>query len=154
LFAGLILKVSQKNFEKIFKGGHIPKNNVQNNQAIDDLKKKLLCCVTAASDQKGEDLVVLDVTKISSFADYFIICHGQSGRQVRGIARHIKEKLGESGFEPFGIEGSDEGDWILMDYNEIIIHVFHKSMREFYDLERLWHEAPRIDKLDEKTIKI
>ncbi|MCD6353116.1 MAG: ribosome silencing factor [Proteobacteria bacterium] len=131
----------------------MPKDKVQKAKATENSKKKLCCCVQAASDQKGEDLVALDVTKISSFADYFIICHGQSGRQVRGIARHIKEKLGKAGFEPVGIEGSAEGEWILMDYNDVIIHVFHKSIREFYDLERLWNEAPRIDTIDKKTIK-
>jgi len=61
--------------------------------------------------------------------------------------------LGKAGFEPVGIEGSAEGEWILMDYNDVIIHVFHKSIREFYDLERLWNEAPRIDTIDKKTIK-
>ena len=94
--------------------------------------------------------MALKVTKLSSFADYFLICHGDSNRQVRGVARHIEEKMKNAGFLPLGIEGLKEGNWILMDYGNIIIHIFQKPIREFYDLERLWTDAPRID-LDEKN---
>ncbi|MBW1679479.1 MAG: ribosome silencing factor [Deltaproteobacteria bacterium] len=111
-------------------------------KAAKDPEEKFHCCVQAALDRKVEDLVILKVTKFSSFADYFLVCHGQSSRQVRGIASHIKEKMGEAGFAPLGIEGYPEGKWVLMDYSDIIVHIFHKPMRDFYDLERLWTEVP------------
>lgn len=89
-------------------------------------------------------MVVLEVKEVSSFADYFVICHGDSTRQVRGIARTIEERMKEAGFLPFGVEGAREGQWVLLDYEDIVVHVFLKPVREFYDLERLWSEAPRI----------
>lgn len=91
------------------------------------------------------------MAQFSSFTDYFVICDGQSSRQVKAIARHIKEKAGEAGFEPLGIEGYTEGQWVLLDYGEIVIHIFHKPIREFYDLERLWVDAPRIA-IDEENL--
>ena len=105
---------------------------------------KFACCVQAANDKKAEKLVILDVRKLSSIADYFIICHGQSNRQVRGIAGHIQETMAASGYKPLGVEGVAEEAWVLMDYGDIIVHVFLKAVREFYDLERLWADAPRI----------
>jgi ribosome-associated protein len=97
-------------------------------------------------------LVVLKVAEISSFADYFLICHGDSSRQVQGIASNIEEKLKKTGFVPLGIEGYQEGSWVLMDYGDVIIHIFQKPIREFYDLERLWVDAPRLDVDEEKPI--
>ena len=123
--------------------------NIPRKKTGKDPKEKVSCCIQAALDKKAEDLVILKVTKLSSFTDFFLICHGQSTRQVRGIARYIEEKVGEAGFEPLGVEGYREGRWVLIDYNEIIVHIFQKSTREFYDLERLWIEAPRIE-IDEK----
>ena len=119
--------------------------SIPKEQGEKDFQKKFRCCIQAALDKKAEDLVVLEVAKFSSFTDYFIICHGHSTRQVKGIARHIEEKVGEAGFEPLGVEGYNEGKWILMDYNDIIVHIFQKPIRDFYDLERLWIEAPRIE---------
>ncbi len=108
-------------------------------------KAKFICCVLAAADKKAEDLVILDLKELSSFADYFVVCHGQSKRQVRGIADHIYETMSAAGYKPLGIEGLSEEAWVLMDYGELIVHVFLKSVREFYDLERLWSDAPRIN---------
>lgn len=104
-------------------------------------------------DKKAKDLVILKVTQFSSFADYFLICHGDSSRQVRGIARHIEEKMKEAGFNPLGIEGYTEGNWVLMDYADIIVHIFQRPIREFYDLERLWIEAPRVEVDEKKSLK-
>jgi len=125
-------------------------NSIPKKKASKDSEKKFGCCIQAAIDKKAEDLVVLNVSQFSSFTDYFLICHGQSSRQVKGIARHIEEKAGEAGFEPLGIEGYKEGSWVLMDYDDIIIHIFQKSIREFYAIERIWSDAPRIE-IDEKT---
>jgi len=129
-------------------------NNIPKRKAGKDSKEKFGCCIHAALDKKGEDLVILKVAEFSSFTDYFLICHGQSSRQVKGIARHIKEKAGEAGFEPLGMEGYAEGSWVLMDYDDIIIHIFHRSIREFYDIERLWSDAPRIEIDEENPLKV
>jgi len=125
-------------------------NNIPKKKTSKDPEKKFGCCIQAAIDKKAEDLVVLNVSESSSFTDYFVICHGQSSRQVKGIARYIEEKAGEAGFEPLGIEGYKEGSWVLMDYDDIIIHIFQKSIREFYAIERIWSDAPRIE-IDEKN---
>ena len=89
-------------------------------------------------------MVLLKVRELSSFADYFIICSGTSDRQVRSIADHIEERLKKEGVLPLGIEGRQGGQWILMDYGEVIFHVFYEATREFYDIERLWAEAPSL----------
>jgi ribosome-associated protein len=96
-------------------------------------------------ERKAVDLVILEVKNLSSFTDYFLICSGRSDRQVQAIASHLEEKLGLEGIHPLGVEGKREGRWILMDYGEVIVHVFYQPVREFYDLERLWSEAPRVE---------
>ena len=113
---------------------------------------KFYYCVQAALDKKAKSVVLINVSALTSFADYFIICHGDSSRQVRGIAKHIEEKMDEAGFKPLGIEGYAEGNWILIDYNDVVIHIFQKPVRDFYDLERLWSEAPLIEIADEKSL--
>jgi len=82
------------------------------------------------------------VKDVSSFADYFVICSGNSDRQIEGLADHIGQKLKKSGILPLGIEGKRSGSWILMDYGDVIIHIFYKPVREFYDIEGLWSDAP------------
>jgi ribosome-associated protein len=108
-------------------------------------KEKAILCARAVLDRKAGDLVILEVKDLSSFTDYFLICSGNSDRQVQAIASHIEEKLGQKGIRPLGVEGKREGRWILMDYGDVIVHVFHQPVREFYDLERLWSEAPRVE---------
>ncbi|MCK4534772.1 MAG: ribosome silencing factor [Syntrophobacterales bacterium] len=107
-----------------------------------DSKKLVLQCVNAALDRKAEDLVILRVREISSFADYFVICSGNSDRQIQGLADHIGQKLKKAGILPLGIEGERSGSWILMDYGDVIMHIFYKPVREFYDIEGLWSDAP------------
>ncbi len=87
--------------------------------------------------------------ELSAFADYFIIASGTSDRQVRAIASAIQENLKKAEILPLGIEGEAAGQWILMDYNDVIIHIFLDTIRTFYDLERLWSEAPRMAVPDE-----
>lgn len=108
-------------------------------------REKSRLCINAALNKRVLDLILLEVSKLSSFADYFIICSGQSSRHVQGIASFIKESLAKEGIYPLGIEGFTQGSWILMDYNEVIIHIFYKPIREFYDLEGLWSAAKRIE---------
>jgi ribosome-associated protein len=96
-------------------------------------------------DRKAIDLVILEVKDLSSFTDYFLICSGNSDRQVQAIASHIEEKLGKEGIHPLGIEGKREGRWTLLDYGDVVVHIFFQPVREFYDLERLWSEATRVE---------
>jgi ribosome-associated protein len=108
--------------------------------------------INAALEKKAKDLVILSVKEISAFADYFIICSGSSDRQVRAIAAAIQENLKTADILPLGIEGEAAGQWVLMDYDDVIIHIFLDPVRAFYDLERLWSEAPRMDVPDETVI--
>ncbi len=100
--------------------------------------------VQAALGKKALGLVVLDVRKLTSIADYFIICSGRSNRQVTAIAEHIQLTLKAAGIRPLSVEGVKGGHWVLMDYGHVIIHIFHDSDRNFYDLEGLWADARRI----------
>jgi ribosome-associated protein len=97
--------------------------------------------VDIAADRKAEDIVMLDISKVSIIADYFVICSGTSDRQVRAIAREIDEKLGEAGVNPINVEGLTEAKWVLMDYGAVLVHVFDPATREFYRLEQLWSGA-------------
>ncbi|MGO9139077.1 MAG: ribosome silencing factor [Syntrophales bacterium] len=116
-----------------------------------DGKERLLLCINASLKRKAKNLTILNVKEVSSFADYFIICSGTSDRQVQSIAASIRENLKECGITPLGIEGESLGKWVLMDYEDVIIHVFYEPIREFYEIERLWPDAPRMDVGDEVT---
>ena len=113
---------------------------------------KFRLCVRAALKKKAFDVTALDIREVSSFADYFIICSGNSNRQVQAIASSIEHDLKKKGIYPLGIEGFNEGKWILLDYDDIIIHVFYQQVREFYELERLWVDAPKVE-IDAKEKK-
>ena len=101
--------------------------------------------INAAMGKKAIDLVVLDVRKLSSIADVFIICSGRSNRQVMAIAEHIQVDLKKHGITPLSVEGKKQGHWVLLDYGHVIIHVFYEPVRSFYDLEGLWIDAERIE---------
>ncbi|MBI5606533.1 MAG: ribosome silencing factor [Deltaproteobacteria bacterium] len=107
-------------------------------------REKALLIARVALQKKPLAPLLLDVGENCSFADYFLILSGTSTRQTQALAAHLDETLGKSGIEPRGIEGMDPGLWILLDYNEVIVHIFYESVREFYDLEGLWIEAPRL----------
>jgi ribosome-associated protein len=93
---------------------------------------------------KGEEPLILDVRGLSSLWDYFIICSGGSRRHVQALAQHLQEALGQAGVKPMGVEGLEDGQWVLLDYVDVVIHLFIKPLREFYDLEGLWVEAARL----------
>lgn len=114
-------------------------------------KEQVLLCVNASLKRKAKNLIILNVKELSSFADYFIICSGTSDRQVQAIAATIQENLKEYGIMPLGIEGERIGKWVLLDYEDVIIHIFYEPIREFYDIERLWSDAPRMQVGDEVT---
>lgn len=103
------------------------------------------CAVRAAADKKAGDLVVLDVGDLLSITDYFVICSGTSDRQVRTIVDEVQSKLREAGTRPLRTEGEAGGGWVLIDYGEFVVHVFTEETRAYYDLERLWKDAPRPD---------
>ncbi len=101
--------------------------------------------VKAAFGRKAQDVVVLKVQDLTSLADVFIICSGRSSRQVSAIAEYIEVDLKEQKIRPLSVEGKKEGQWVLLDYGHVIIHVFYEPVRELYDLEGLWIEAERME---------
>jgi ribosome-associated protein len=105
--------------------------------------------VKAADDKKAEDIRVLNMHGISLIADYFIICHGNSDKQVQAIAWEIKDKVEETGRLVKRMEGYDEARWVLIDLGDIVVHVFHREERNYYKLERLWGDAPTENVLSE-----
>jgi len=109
------------------------------------MKRALTQVLRAAEDKKAEDIVVLNLASICSFTDYFVLCSGRSSRQVQAIADGIEEKLRTQSIRPASIEGYSQGEWVLMDYLDFVVHVFAPKAREFYDLERLWRGAKRIE---------
>lgn len=99
----------------------------------------------AASDKKAEDIVAIDVAALIVVTDYFVICTGRTGRQVKTIAEEVEEQLRERlGIKPIGREGVEEGRWILLDFVDVVVHVFQPAERDFYRLEKLWGDAPRL----------
>ena len=109
------------------------------------LAEKTHLCVMAADSKKAEDIVVLEVGPLSSVADHFLICSGSSDRQVRAIADAIEEELTQNGEKPLAVEGYQKGTWVLIDSADLIVHVFDDETRRFYDLERLWYRAARVE---------
>lgn len=101
--------------------------------------------VPAAEDKKAMDITVLDIHEISVIADYFVICSGRSGTQVQAIVENIQEVLKKNDAITLRREGFREGNWVLLDYGDVIIHVFRESERQFYNLERLWGDAQVVD---------
>ncbi len=101
-------------------------------------------CVRAALEKKAEDPLILDVRKLCSFADYFIILSGRSTRHVQGLAETVEEELRSKRISTSKSEGLQEGNWVLLDYNDVIVHIFYADTRKFYDLEGLWHDAKSI----------
>ena len=107
--------------------------------------ERALECTRAALDHKAYDLVVLEMGPASSIADYFVICSGRSDTQVTAIAEAIEESLRRRGERPLSVEGVSHGQWVLMDYGDVVVHIFYVPVRGFYDLERLWVRAPRVE---------
>ena len=106
--------------------------------------EKAVLCARQAEQFKAQDVVLLDLAGYSSFTDFFVICNGKSSRQVQGIADNLESDLRDRGIKPLGIEGRGEGHWILMDYGDVIIHIFYEPIRHLYDLESLWSEAKKV----------
>ncbi len=109
----------------------------------DKTRERLILCINATLQKKAQDIVVLNLKDVSAFTDYMIICSGASERQVQGIAQEIQQFLKKADIKPLGVEGEANGQWILLDYNDVVISVFHEPIRTFYDIENLW-DAPRM----------
>ena len=109
-------------------------------------KKQAFIAIEAMEDKKAEDIKIIDISNISTIADYFIIVTGTSSTQVHAIANNVEEKLGKQGIMPRQIEGYQSANWVLMDYGDLIIHVFDKENRLFYNLERIWKDGNEITK--------
>jgi ribosome-associated protein len=105
----------------------------------------------AALAKKAENPVVLELAGLTIVADYFVICSGESTTQVRAISEHIEEELRKSGIRPIGIEGRSYSHWVLLDYGDVIVHVFEKETRAFYELEKLWMDAKTVDLDEDKS---
>ena len=102
-------------------------------------------CAKIAADGKGENIVILDVRKISSFTDYFVILSGRSTRHVQALAESLENELRSKRISSSRAEGLSEGKWVLLDFGDVVIHIFYHEQRDFYDLEGLWHDAPRLE---------
>lgn len=100
--------------------------------------------VNACGDAKGKDLSVLYVNNLIQITDYFIIATGRSDRHVQGICNRIIQELSENGIEPVGIEGLELGQWVILDFTDVVVHVFYEPIRERYDIESLWASAEKI----------
>ncbi len=105
----------------------------------------MLECTRAALDKKAYDLVALDTAEFTSIADYFVICSGRSDTQVQAIADAVAAHMESFGIRPLAIEGYERGQWALLDFGDVVIHVFYVPVRGFYDLERLWARVPRVE---------
>ncbi|MGA7277783.1 MAG: ribosome silencing factor [Desulfocapsaceae bacterium] len=110
-----------------------------------DTKELALTCAELAADGKAEDIVILDVRKISSFTDFFVILSGRSTRHVQALAESIENEVRSKRIKTSRAEGLSEGKWVLLDFNDVVVHVFYHEQRSFYDLEGLWHDAPRVE---------
>ena len=109
------------------------------------LPREVRISVEAGLEKKGEDIVVLDLRDLASFTGYFVILQGNSSRQNRAIYESIEQKLKQESILPLSIEGKKNAEWILMDYGNFIIHVFSKEAREYYMLDKLWGDSPRLN---------
>jgi len=107
---------------------------------------------TAAQDKKAQNVLILDIRGLSVIADYFVICHGNSETQVQAIAAAVRDKLEENGVFVRGMEGYDEARWVLVDAGDVVVHVFHREERDFYNLERLWGDAPVVPLPDQPPV--
>ena len=105
------------------------------------MNKLIKDIIELIKSKKGYDITILDVKKLSSLTEYFIICSSDSEPQTRSIMNHIKKELSKKKIKPYQVEGLDYCDWVLMDYFDVVIHIFKKEIRDFYNIERLWGDA-------------
>jgi ribosome-associated protein len=112
--------------------------------ALTDTVQRVREAVAAAEDRKALDLKVLHLQQVSDFTDYFVICSGSNERQVQAIADAVQERLRANRVRPLHVEGYNRGQWVLLDYGDLVVHVFQEEPLRFYALERLWGDAPDV----------
>src|SRR5438270_12587229 len=117
-----------------------------------ELKKQVAATIQACLEKKAEELSILEMEKGSgAFTDYFVLCSGTNPRQVQAISDEVEMRLKRAGVRPNNIEGYNQAEWVLLDYVDFVVHVFSEKARKFYDLERLWKSAKRLEPGDLKT---
>jgi ribosome-associated protein len=109
------------------------------------MNEAMKIAIKAVDSKKGIDIVALDISAVAAFADCFLICSGDSARQIQAIADEVEQQLAGNGHRPAHVEGYAHAEWILMDYLDLVIHIFSRKARAYYDLERLWRDAKIID---------
>ncbi|MCI6921311.1 MAG: ribosome silencing factor [Lachnospiraceae bacterium] len=112
---------------------------------VEEIKKMAGLAIEALEDKKAEDIRVIDISEVSVLADYFLIASGKNRNQLQALADEVEEKLGRAGYPMKQSEGYDSANWILLDFGDIIIHLFDQENRLFYDLERIWRDGKQID---------
>lgn len=115
---------------------------------LEKAKQMATIAYKALTDKKGEDVRVIQITEVASFADYFVIGDGNNPSQISALVDNVEEQMSKAGFEPKRIEGVRNSNWVLMDYGDIIVHVFSKEDRLFYDLERIWKDGKELTEAD------
>ena len=117
-----------------------------------ELKKQVSDAIQACLEKKAEELTILEMEKGSgAFTDYFVLCSGTNPRQIQAIADEVELRLKATGLRPTHVEGYNQAEWVLVDYVDFVVHVFSEKARKFYDLERLWKTAKRLEPVDLKT---
>ena len=111
---------------------------------MEQSKDMLKLVYQALEDKKGEDIVMIDISQISILADYFVICSAGSDSQIQALVDNVEEKMHENGFPIRQQEGRNSGTWVLLDYSDVIVHIFERENRSFYNLERIWNDGRRV----------
>ena len=129
---------------------NVENKEIKEKTIMTDSRKMAAMACDALDDKKANDIKVIDIEKVSSLADYFIIASGSNRNQVQAMADNVDEVLGRAGYPVKQIEGYSTANWILMDYGDIVIHIFDEENRLFYDLERIWRDGKAIEVADLK----
>src|SRR6266702_2765732 len=118
-----------------------------------DLQRQVTEAISACQEKKAEEITVLELEKNSgAFTDYFVVCSGTNPRQIQAIAAEVEERLHKAGLRPTHVEGYKQAEWVLLDYVDFVVHVFSEKARKYYDLERLWKSAKRLEVADLKSV--
>lgn len=114
-----------------------------------DVRRQLRQAIAACQDKKAEEISILEMERGSgAFTDYFVVCSGTNPRQIQAIAEEVEERLEKAGLRPNSIEGYKQAEWVLLDYIDFVVHVFSEKARRYYDLERLWKMAKKLEVSD------